>query len=63
MAFTSFTRKMKMDEVMVIYFQVIAHVRMVELVVSVFLTLHLPGFILHQSLVIDTDSVSEFSHS
>jgi len=57
-----------MDAVMITSFQVIAHVRM-ELVVSVFWILHHPGFILHQSLVIDTDRIlkcyiiTKFSHS
>jgi len=51
-----------MDEVMITSFQVIAHVRM-ELVVSVFWILHHPGFILHQSLVIDTDSISEMLYN
>lgn len=60
--FTSFSRKIKMDEVMITSFQVIAHVRM-ELVVSVFWILHHPGFILHQSLVIDTDSISEMLYN
>jgi hypothetical protein len=59
--FTSFSRKIKMDEVMITSFQVNAHVRM-ELVISVF-WIHHPEFILHQSFVIDTDSISEMLHN
>jgi len=48
-----------MDEVMITSFQVTAHVRMESVWSMGFRPFLHPGFKLHQSLVIDTDSISE----